>query len=217
LKVALTGTRPEPFGRSLRAQGFDVVHCPLVRVEPVDGPPVRAGEYDWLVLTSRNAVECLFARLEGSVPRVAAVGPGTAEALREHGIEPALVPRQATQEGLVAEFPRSPGRVLFAGAEGARRVLVKELGAEFVPLYRTIELRPDDFPAADVVVLTSPSGARALASLRLDVPCVAIGPVTAEEARRLRLPLVAEAASPTPDEVTRAVKLAASRSVSSRS
>jgi uroporphyrinogen-III synthase len=217
VRAALTGTRPEPFAESLRDEGFDVVHCPLVRIEPVDGPPVRAGEYDWLVLTSRTAVEFLFARLEGTLPRVAAVGPGTAKALRTRGIEPTLVPQQATQEGLLAEFPPSPGRVLFAGAEGARRVLVRELGAEFLPLYRTIELRPDDFPAADVVVLTSPSGARALASLRSDAPCVAIGPVTAEEARRLGLPLAAEAVAPTPDEVTRAVKLAASRSVSSRS
>jgi uroporphyrinogen-III synthase len=217
LRIALTGTRPEPFAESLRDEGFDVVHCPLVRIEPVDGPPVRAGEYDWVVLTSRNAVEFLFARLEGSLPRVAAVGPGTAEALRARGIEPTLVPRQATQEGLLAEFPRSPGRVLFAGAEGARRVLVQELDADFLPLYRTVELRPHDFPAADVVVLTSPSGARALASLRSNAPCVALGPVTADEARRLGLALAAEAAAPTPDGMLAAVKLAASRSVSSRS
>ena len=51
--------------------------------------------------------------------------------------------RVSTQEGLLAEFPRPAGRVLFAGAEGARRLLVNELEADFVALYRTRELTPE--------------------------------------------------------------------------
>ena len=217
MRVALTGTRAEPLAEHLRAEGFEVLHCPLVRVEPFEGPPVRLADYDWVVLTSRNAVECLFARLEGDLPRVAAIGPGTAEALRQRGVEPDLLPQESTQEGLVAEFPRSPGRVLFAGAERARDVLPTRLGADTLPLYRTVELRPQQFPEADVVVLASPSAARALAAVRRDVQCVAIGPITAAEARRLGLTVAAEAESPTPEEIAGAVKLAASRSVSSRS
>ena len=217
MKVALTGTRAEPLADRLRAEGFEVLHCPLVRVEPFEGPPVRVADYDWVVLTSRNAVECLFIRLEGDLPRVAAIGPGTAEALRERGVMPDLVPRESTQEGLVAEFPRPPGRVLFAGAEGARGVIAEELAADVLPLYRTVELDPADFPDADLVLLASPSAARALAAIRNDARCVAIGPITAAEARRLGLALAAEAEAPTPEDVTRAVKLAASRSVSSRS
>jgi len=217
VKVALTGTGAEPLADLLRAERFDVLHVPLVRVESFDGPPIHAADYDWLVLTSRNAVECLFRRLEGPLPRVAVIGPGTAQALRAQGVEPTLVARRSTQEGLAEELPRPAGRVLFAGAEGARDVLVRELGADFLPLYRTVELRPDDFPDVDVVVLASPSAAHALAELRRDLACVAIGPVTAEEARRLGLLVVAEADSPDPDGVAQAVKLAASRSVSSRS
>ena len=217
MKVALTGTRAEPLAEHLRAEGFEVQHCPLVRIEPFEGPPVRVADYDWVVLTSGNAVECLLARLEGDLPRVAAIGPRTADALRERGVEPDLVPRESTQEGLAAEFPRPPGRVLFAGAEGARDVLAKQLGADTLPLYRTVELRPQRFPEVDVVVLASPSAVRALAALRRDVQCVAIGPITAAEARRLGLTVAAEAESPTPEEIARAVKLAGSRSVSSRS
>jgi uroporphyrinogen III methyltransferase / synthase len=217
MKVALTGTRVEPLAGLLRAERFEVFHQPLVRVEPFEGPPIHASDYDWLVLTSRNAVECLFRRLHGPVPRVAVIGPGTAQALQAQGVEPALVARHSTQEGLVDELPRPAGRVLFAGAEGAREVLVRELEADFLPLYRTVELRPDGFPDVDVVVLASPSAARALAELRRDLACVAIGPVTAEEARRIGLLVVAEADSSEPDGVTQAVKLAASRSVSSRS
>jgi uroporphyrinogen III methyltransferase/synthase len=217
VKVALTGTRAEPLADLLRAERFEVLHRPLVRVEPFDGPPIRATDYDWLVLTSRHAVECLFRRLDGPLPRLAVIGPGTAQAVRAQGVEPTLVARRSTQEGLVEELPRPAGRVLFAGAEGARDVLVRELGADFLPLYRTIELHPDDFPDVDVVVLASPSAARALAEIRRDLPCVAVGPVTAEEARRVALLVVAEAASPDPDGVAQAVKLAASRGVSSRS
>jgi uroporphyrinogen-III synthase len=217
VKIVLTGSGQESLGERLRADGADVVHCPLIRIEPLDGPPIDAGEYDWLVLTSRNAVELFLARLDGPPPQVAVIGAGTAEELRRHGVEPTLVARRATQEELAAELPRPAGRVLFAGAEGARGVLVRELGADFVPLYRTVELSPSGFPDADLVVLSSPSAARALARVRTDIRCVVLGPVTAEEARRVGLRVAGEARSPDPEGVAQAVKLAASRSVSSRS
>jgi uroporphyrinogen III methyltransferase / synthase len=219
--VRVAVTRP-PDGAArlstrLRDAGFDVVECPLVAIERLDGPPIEAAAYDWLVLTSRVAVDALFARLRGPLPRVAVIGPGTAEALRVHGVEPDLVAGRSTQEGLAAELPRPAGRVLFAGAEDARRVLVRELGAEFVPLYRTLELRPAGFPDADLVVLASPSAARALAAIRTDLACVAIGPVTAAEARRTGLRIAAEAETHDLDGLVRAVKLAASQAGSSPS
>ena len=96
------------------------------------------------------------------MPRLAAIGPATAEALG--GAD--LVPAVATQEGLLAELPRPAGRVLFAAAEGARTLLPDELGADVVVLYRTRELRPTELPAADLVVLASASAARALGGAR---------------------------------------------------
>ena len=174
-------------------------------------------EYDWLVLTSRNAVEALFARVEGPLPRVAVIGPGTAEALCARGVEPELVASESTQEGLAAELPKPSGRVVFAGAEGTREVLARELGADFVPLYRTLELEPDGFPEADLVVVASASAARALARLRRDLRCVSIGPVTSAEARSAGLDVVAEAETHDARGVLVAVKLAASQRDSSRS
>jgi uroporphyrinogen-III synthase len=188
-----------------------------VAIELLPGPPLRADGYDWVLLTSRNAVDALFARLEGGLPRVAAVGQGTAEALRQRGVEPDLVARVSTQEGLAAELPRPAGRVLFPAAEGAREVLVQELGAELVPVYRTVELRPEALPAGDIVVLASASAARAFAALGLDVPCVSIGPVTSAEARGLGLRVVAEAARHDREGLVAAVKLAASNAGSSPS
>jgi uroporphyrinogen III methyltransferase/synthase len=217
MRVVLTGTRQGALAEALAAEGFDVERCPLVRVEPLDGPPVRAEGYDWLVLTSRNGVEALFRRLDGPLPRVAVVGPGTADALRAHGVEPALVARTSTQEGLAAELPRPAGRVLFAGAEGAREVLARELDADVVLLYRTVELRPEAFPDADLVVLASASAARSFAALGRDLACVSIGPVTSAEAGRHGVRVVAEAEAHDQDGLVRAVKLAASLPSSSRS
>jgi uroporphyrinogen III methyltransferase / synthase len=217
VRVVLTGTRQEALADALNAEGFDVERCPLVRVEPLDGPPLRADGYDWLVLTSRNGVEALFRRLVGPLPRVAVVGPGTAEALRAHGVEPALVARTSTQEGLAAELPAAPGRVLFAGAEGARDVLARELEADVVVLYRTIELRPEAFPEAELVVLASASAARSFAALGRDLPCVSIGPVTSAAARRNGLRVVAEAEAQDRGGLVQAVKLAASQPGSSPS
>jgi uroporphyrinogen III methyltransferase/synthase len=203
--------------RRLRVAGFDVAEAPLVRIEPLGGPRIRADGYDWLVLTSRVGVDELFRRLEGPPPRVAVIGPGTAEALRAHGVEPALVAQRSTQEGLVEALPRPVGRVLFAGAAGARDVIVRELGADFVPLYRTVECRPERFPDADLVVLASPSAARSFAALGRREPCVTIGPSTSEEARRRGLTVAAEAATHDLDGLVQAVKLAASSIASSRS
>jgi uroporphyrinogen III methyltransferase/synthase len=212
MRVVLTGTEgvAAPLAQRLEREGFEVAACPLVAVEPLGGPPIRLAGYDWLLLTSRSGVETLAPRLEGPLPRVGVVGPGTAEALREHGIEPDVVAATSTQEGLAAELPRPAGRVLFAGAEDARGVLVRELGADFVPLYRTVELRPGRFPEADLVVLASASAARSFAALGLDLPCVSIGPVTSAAAREHGLPLVAEAETHDREGLVVAVKLAAS-------
>jgi uroporphyrinogen-III synthase len=215
VKVAVTGTDPR-LAERLRAARFDVVECPLIRVEPIDGQPIEAKRWDWILVTSRNAVEPLLARLVGT-PRVAAIGAGTAEALRAHGVEPAFVAEHSTQEGLAAELPRPVGRVLHAAAEDARDVLVRELGAEFLPLYRTAQVDLAGFPDADLVVLASASAARVLGALRADLPCVSIGPVTSGEARSLGLEVVAEARIHDLDGVVAAVKLAASHGSSSPS
>jgi uroporphyrinogen-III synthase len=216
VRVAVTGT-DERLAERLRAGGFDVVAAPLIRVEAIDGPAIEAERYDWILITSRNAVEPLLRRLQGRPGRVAAIGPGTAEALRALGIEPDLVAERSTQEGLADELPNPPGRVLHAAAEGARDVLVRELGAELLPLYRTVELEVASFPDVDLVVLASASAARALAALRTDLACVSIGPVTSAEARDEGLEVVAEAESHDLDGLVAAVKLAASHASSSPS
>ena len=188
-------TRPRGQERDLveglEALGHVVVHCPLVEIEPLGDEPIDVSGYDWVVVTSVNGARELRRRMVGRPRRVAAIGAATAAALG--GAD--LVPAVSTQEGLLAELPRPAGRVLFAGAEGARRLLVDELGADFVPLYRTRELTPEAPPDGDLVVLASASAARAFGRLGVDIPAVTIGPQTTEAAREAGVEVVREAAT----------------------
>jgi uroporphyrinogen-III synthase len=192
--VRIIVTRPReqaaPLVERLQALGHEVEVCPLIAIEPTGPEEIDVSGYDWVVVTSANGARELAERMRGRPERTAAIGIATAAALP---FEPELVPKVSTQEGLLAELPRPAGRVLFAGAEGARRLLVDELVADFVPLYRTEELRPDGFPDGDLVVLASASAARAYAALGRAVPVVSIGPETTTEAERAGLRVAAEA------------------------
>jgi uroporphyrinogen-III synthase len=195
LRVIVTRAREqlEPLAGRIEALGHEVVRCPLIELEPTGPADVDVSSYDWVVVTSAFAARELLRRACGELPRVAAIGPGTAAASREAGAEPAFVPSVSTQEGLAAELPRLAGRVLFAGAEGARRHLVEALDADFVPLYRTRLLRPDPPPRGDLVVLASSSAAEAAAALGLEMPAVSIGPETSRTARAAGIRVIAEA------------------------
>src|SRR5690348_1708218 len=179
-------TREELVAR-VEELGHDAVFCELIRLEPLGDEPVDAGAYDWLVVTSRNGAHEL-GRRGVTANRIAAIGPATAEALRSAGLNVDLVAATHTQEGLRDELPE--GTLLLAAAEGARQDV---LDADFLPLYRTIELRPE-VPEVDVALLMSGSAARALAATGARVPVVAIGPQTEAEAQAAGLDVVAVAA-----------------------
>ena len=173
----------------LRQLGHDVLVHPLIETAALGDDPIDVAGYDWVIVTSARGARELRRRARGTMPRVAAIGRTTATAMG--GAD--LVPRVATQEGLLAEFPQSPGRVLVAAAEGARRLIADTLGADFIALYRTRELTVDALPACDLIVLASASAARALARLGVRTPVVSIGPQTTRAAIQHGLVVVAEA------------------------
>lgn len=159
-----------------------------------------------MVVTSATGARELWRRAKGEPTRVAAIGKATA---RAWGGTVDLVAAVSTQEGLLADFPQPAGRVLFAGAEDARRLLADELGADFVALYRTRTIRPARPIQGDLVALASASAARAYAELRLSIPAVSIGPETTAAAERAGVRVVQEARSHDLDGLVEAV-LAAS-------
>jgi uroporphyrinogen-III synthase len=191
--VTRAEAQAEPLATRLEALGHEVVRCPLIRVEPLGDDPIDAAPYDWVVVTSPNGAAELARRLVSPPQRLAAIGPATEAELRAHGLRADVVAAVATQEGLLAALPRPAGRVLFAAGEQARRLLAEELDADFLPLYRTVELRPETPPDGDVALLASASAARGLAATGARMPVVAIGPQTAQAARDAGLVVVAEA------------------------
>ena len=195
MKVIVTRPRDQagPLVARIEALGHEVVACPLIEIVSTGDDPVDTAGYDWVVLTSPNGAEQFARRRHGPPSKLAAIGPGTAETLRAHGLEPELVPQVSTQEGLLDEFPRPAGRVLVAAARGARRALIEGLGADFVPLYDTMLVHPAETPAGDLVVLASGSAARSFGALGADIPVVSIGPQTTRVAERVGLRVVAEA------------------------
>jgi uroporphyrinogen-III synthase len=189
------------------------VLCPLIEIEPIEDGPIGVDEYDWVIVTSANGAAELARRHAGALPRIAAVGDATAAALAEHGLEASFVPSVSSQEGLLAELPRPVGRALFVGAAGARRLIADELPADFRAVYRTVELTLEP-PAGDLVLLASPSAARAWAKGGPRLPAITIGPQTTEAARLAGLDVVAEAKT---QDVAALVDSAAAWRASSRS
>jgi uroporphyrinogen-III synthase len=112
------------------------------------------GDFDWLVLTSANAVPILSERLAAcDIPvsrlagiQLACVGPVTAAAVTGAlGRKVQTVPETAVAEALVATLQtKMPARVLLLQADIARPVLSRELtnlGARVcaLPAYRTVQ------------------------------------------------------------------------------
>ena len=148
--VAVTRARAQAsaLAARLRTLGAAVVETPAIRIRPLDTalPPLRV--YDLVCVTSPNGAELLMDRLRDARElagiAVAAIGPGTARALRERGIEPDVVPERAVAEGLVEALEDMPiKRALIARAAEGRDVLPNALRARGVEvdvaaLYETI-------------------------------------------------------------------------------
>lgn len=207
--------------------GAEPVLMPLLTVGPPDDPAVvdaalaRLAKFDWLVLTSANGVRALMGRLfqtggdarRLAGVRIACIGPGTAEALRDWSLQADLIPDSYRAEELARCLaPHVAGcRVLWARASRGRDVLPAGLMAagaivEEVVVYshRDAEALPSSVVEAiengrlDWVGLSSPAIARRLAALWPEaargqlgstVRLAAISPVTAEAALSAGLPV----------------------------
>jgi uroporphyrinogen-III synthase len=197
LRVLITRPRDQaqPIADALAAQGFEVVVEPLIAVQPLSDEPIDVGGYDCVIVTSANGARELARRMTAAPHAIAAIGPGTAQALSELGLRADVVADVHTQEGLVDAFAERPRHALFVGAEGARDHLADELDADFLAAYRTVELPVEVLPSADLALLMSPSAVRAYAKAGGRGPAVSIGPQTTSAARAAGIEVVAEARS----------------------
>ena len=143
----------------LRAQGASVLEIPFIEIRPprsskmMDDALRLISEYEWLILTSVNGVEALFAEMrELAIPRsklahlrFAAIGPATRAAIERQGFTVEVTPKQYIAEAVVEALADQVGgkRVLLWRAKVARDVIPRELrklGAhlDVVEAYQTV-------------------------------------------------------------------------------
>jgi uroporphyrinogen III methyltransferase/synthase len=219
-KIVVTRTREQAgeLSKALADLGADVIELPTIRIEhPEDRlgfaeMVTHAHEYDWLVFTSPNGVERFFdaffatfpdARSLGN-PRIAAIGNGTAQKIREYRFTVDLIPERFVAEGLIDAFKKESVEnltMLWVKAADTRDVIgdgLEKLGAivDECIAYRTVKETEDPTGArakietegADLITFTSSSTVDHFFDLGIDLPenCVAgsIGPVTSENLKK---------------------------------
>ena len=223
--VAVTRARAQAsaLAARLRELGATVIEAPAIRTRPLNPARPDLARYDLDAVTSPAGADQLLDLLrdarELAGRTVAAIGPGTARALRARGVEPDVVPERAVAEGLVEALAGVPvTRALIARAAGGRDVLpdaLRERGAEvdLLELYETVAEPLDTDTAqaaraADYLLFTSGSSVRffAEAAGELTGPkLVSIGPATSAVLRELGAEPDLEADPHTPDGLIQAL------------
>ncbi len=208
----------------LRRLGAEPLHVPLIETVPLGDPTsvIAAlhvlGGKGWLAFSSANGVRHAWPQVSAAWPdgvpagvRIAAIGPGTARALRQRGARVDFVPPRFVAESAAETLPLDTGDpVLLLRADIARKTLPEALRARGavvhdVPAYHT---RPVEQPEVlrralarlpDAVTFTSASTADGFARALGTTPwpeslkSVAIGPVTAAALEKHHLPVTAVA------------------------
>jgi len=214
--------------RLLAAMGAEVLELPALRIEPLDIGALRTAiariaEYDWLVVTSQNAVSLFwywlyvegrdFRALAGC--RVACVGQTTSDALLARGLVADVLPERFVSEAVLEKLAERSDvrgtRVLYVAAEGAREVLpdgLRALGCivDVVRAYRAVSdgagaedlRRALEAGEVDLVTFASASSVRGYveavgSELARRAPAVSIGPLTSDAVREEGIVLAAEA------------------------
>jgi uroporphyrinogen III methyltransferase/synthase len=227
VSIAVTRARSQasPMAARLRALGAEVIEAPAIRTDALPAEIPELSAYDHVIISSPNGARELLTRVrdarELAGVRVAAMGPGTARALRELGVAADVVPERSVAEGMVEALADADVRraLLVRGREG-RDVLpdaLRERGAQvdLLVLYETVAEPLTDAAlaasrAAAYVTFTSASTVRHFAAAcggtLPDGPKLAsIGPATSAELREHGREPDLEADPHTPDGLVAAL------------
>lgn len=235
-RIAVTRARAQASDLVARldALGAHVIEAPLINIRRrvMDAAVHEAllMEWDWLLFTSSNAVEAVFAALDDfgldvralRDAKIAAIGEATADALRRYALRPDFVPTKATGAALARELPQvRRSRILFPCSALSEEALANTLrgrGASVVclPVYDTEaepldEERVREICQADAITFTSTSTVRNLATalnghhLSPATKLLSIGPQTTKALQELFGRCDREATSPGLDALVDAV------------
>lgn len=225
---------------ALEAAGAVPVLLPLLEsLPPADPAPAEAAldriaGFDWIVLTSGNAARFFAERWARRgrpfpvPPRVAVIGPATAEAARAAGLPVHVESRELRGRAIPDVLGDLAGRAVLLPRSDLARADTPEAftaaGARVddVVFYRTASIAPDADGLAtlragvDVLTFLSPSAVDAFVTLlgddarrlaaRATVAC--IGPVTAEAARAAGFPVHVQPEVSTGEALVRALEAA---------
>lgn len=241
VRIAVTraGERGGPLAQALRTVGATVHEVPLTRIESLDPTPLleavdALARYQWVLLTSVNAVEHLASAVTSAISmaqlrarKIAVVGAATADAVAQRGWTPTLMPERFHAEALVdAMASRTDvdgARMLYPAAQGARDVLpngLRALGAivDVIPVYRSAvdaegQSRMKSLATSnglDLVTVAAPSAVDALldalpAEYARRLPVACIGPVTARAARLAGFPVKVESTAATAEGLVKSI------------
>jgi uroporphyrinogen III methyltransferase/synthase len=242
-RIVVTRTRKQAsvLSNKLRALGAHVIELPTIRIEPPRdlrefAELVQdAHSYDWIVFTSANGVEAFFdvffklyddAREIGGA-QIAAIGPTTAQRVKDFHLHVDLQPDEFVAEAVVREFKKQGSienlRILLVRAEKARDVLPKELSAAGAIVdeafaYRTVPETRDISGAqrqlaqdgAHLITFTSSSTVENFLALALLWPkgmrIASIGPITSKTVRDRGLTVDVEARRHDIDGLVQAIR-----------
>ena len=246
-RIVITRAAPqsEALAKVLAELGAIPVVLPLVEFgEPedfgsLDAAIAKLERFDWIIFTSGQAVRAFVARSmdlgaslhpAGSKLRIAAVGPVSAEAVRQTGLLVEYVARTHSGVGLANELgERLRGcRVLLPRSDRANPDLpaaLKTHGAQVTEAvaYRTLQPGEVDRQKlgristgeADAVLFFSPSAVQSFAELvgaehffglQNGLAITAVGPVTAEALRKSKVERIVVAADTTSEAVVQALE-----------
>ncbi len=229
-RIVVTRTRKQAgvLSAQLRALGAEVIELATIRIEPPTNLREfaelvqEAHNYDWIIFTSPNGVDSFFdifsklyddAREIGGA-KIAAIGPATAQRVKDFHLHVDLQPEEFVAEALVKEFQKQGGienlKILVARAEQARDLLPKALAGMGAIVdegfaYRTVPETKDVTGArlrlaengADLITFTSSSTVENFLALNLPWPAqmkvASIGPITSATARARGLKVAVEA------------------------
>jgi uroporphyrinogen III methyltransferase / synthase len=168
------------FAADLEAYGARVVACPTIEIAPpasyaqLDEAIENLFGYDWLVLTSANAVEHFLARLDAAGKdvgeldslRVCAIGEATAARLVEAHVHVDVIPEKSRAEGVFESLEAYLGgreqfenlNFLLPRAAVARDFLPRALEAagarcDVVEAYRTVRPETTDRARAEALLV----------------------------------------------------------------
>lgn len=227
-RILVTRSREQAseLSEKLERLGAEAWEYPTIKIkEPddlaaLDAAVVAAGDYQWIIFTSVNGVQAFFSRMHAlgkdirtlGNAKICAIGPKTAEVLKERGLMVEVMPEVFRAEAVVEALTghiQAGDKVLLPRADLARQVLVdslQEMGAEVkeVIAYQTVlademdtQLLLEKLQAKEIHVMTFTSSSTVTNFMKLvgnehrdlleGITVACIGPITAETAEKAGL------------------------------